>query len=100
MTFRLGDELRQLNAQKFRFSLAGAIGERGLVGHGGSPGAHELLQPVHGFACRRRGGRIEARAKQRQHARVDPIGLGERANRLGEQSRRSGLTTATGRPAA
>ncbi|MGD1038787.1 MAG: hypothetical protein ABR878_16800, partial [Roseiarcus sp.] len=69
--------------------LAGAasVGQRGLVGDRRRPRARQFLQRLERFG---RGGEragLEGLAHQRQHARIEPIGLGELTDGLGEQTR-------------
>ena len=71
------------------------IGQRGFLGFGRRPGARQFLQRFDGFG---RGGEragLEGLAHQRQYARVEPIGLGELTDGLGEQTRRNSFSPAS-----
>ncbi len=63
------------------------VEESGPGGDRGVAAARELLEGLHEVARRRGGVGLEAFAKDRQHSAVDPVGLGQSAQGLGEQPR-------------
>ena len=77
----------EFGLEKGGLTGAALVGQRGLVGFGRRARPRQFLQRLDRFG--RRGDRagLEGLAHERQHARVEPIGLGELTDRLGEQTR-------------
>ena len=66
---------------------AALVEERGALGERGVAAAHELLQHLEASGAGGDGLGLQAFAHQREHARVDRVGLGAGAEGLGEQAR-------------
>ncbi len=77
--------------EKPAFSRAVAVLDRGFIGGGGLSGQDKLLKLRHGHGRDGRDPGAEAGAIKRQKPRVDLIGLGKLADRLGELVRTRGI---------
>ena len=85
------DQPVQFGLQRGDFGFAARVHQRGPFGDRRVPGANQFLQFLDGL---RRGlgrSRIELLGHQRQHARVDPVGLRQGPVGLGEQPRAQGI---------
>ena len=80
LAFELQDQPRDL-------ARAEAVENGGPRGDGGIAAMHEFLQGLDEAGRRRGDAGAEALAQDREHPRVDGIGLGQGANGLGKQTR-------------
>ena len=84
-----GEDLQppvEFGSEKDGLAGAAPIGQSRLLGDRRRPRPRQLLHRFQRLGRRREGFRFEGLAHQRQQARVEPIGLGELADGLGEQT--------------